>query len=224
MNDSGKIKQRIWLSVFPSIIFLTILWLIFLINISKIFPFDLKLLGILPHSLQGFLGILLAPLIHDSFSHILSNSIPILVLSWCFFYFYRDISYKVFGWLWLLSGLMTWIIGREAYHIGASGLIFALVFFLFISGIIRKYIPLVAISLLVVFLYGSTIWSMLPITEMVDKKISWESHLSGALSGVFIAMLYKNECPQKPIKIWDEDYETEVESEEEPENLNLNNQ
>lgn len=88
---------------------------------------------------------------------------------------------------------------------GASGLVFALLFFLFFSGLVRRYIPLVAVSLVVAFIYGSTVWSIFPITEWVDAAISWEGHLSGALSGLIFAIVFRNEGPQKPVTVWEED-------------------
>jgi membrane associated rhomboid family serine protease len=143
-------------------------------------------------------GILTEPLIHSGLRHLFSNSIPLIVLGWCLFYFYNEIGFAVMPVLWLLSGFFTWCIGRESWHIGASGLVYALSFFLFFSGIFRKYIPLMAVSLLVVFLYGSSLWNMFPVAEIVDPSISWEGHLSGAVSGLIGAAIFRHYGPQKP--------------------------
>jgi membrane associated rhomboid family serine protease len=103
------------------------------------------------------------------------------------------------------------LLGRESWHIGASGLIYALSFFLFFSGIFRKHIPLLAVSLLVAFLYGSMVWNMFPVAELVDSSVSWEGHLSGAISGLICAGIFKGYGPQKP----EEDEEEDEEEEEE---------
>ncbi len=93
---------------------------------------------------------------------------------------------------------------------GASGLIFGILFFLFFSGLFRGYIPLIAVSLIVAFIYGSTVWSIFPITELVDPAISWEGHLAGAIAGLFMAILFRKEGPQKPPVVWEEEEEDDV--------------
>jgi membrane associated rhomboid family serine protease len=103
----------------------------------------------------------------------------------------------------IVSGLILWVIGRDSWHIGASGLIYALAFFLFFSGIIRRYVPLIAISLIVALIYGNMIWHILP-WETHDP-ISWEGHLAGGIVGVFLSIFYRKVGPQKPVKIWDEE-------------------
>jgi membrane associated rhomboid family serine protease len=115
--------------------------------------------------------------------------------------------------LWLVSGFLTWSIGRESWHIGASGLVYALSFFLFFSGVFRKYIPLMAVSLLVVFLYGSTLWNMFPVAELVDPNVSWEGHLSGAVSGLACAVIFRKYGPQKPEEIEEEEGDNNEENE-----------
>jgi Uncharacterized membrane protein (homolog of Drosophila rhomboid) len=204
-------KKIFYASVFP-ILFVIVLWLTWLVQIN--IANDWMHLGVYPRETNGLLGILTSVFIHSSVGHLFSNTIPLLMLGWCLFYFYKDLSFIVLPCLWLLSGLFTWLIGREAWHVGASGLIFALSFFLFFSGIIRKYIPLMAVSLLVAFVYGSTIWSMLPIAEAYDPKLSWEGHLSGAIAGTFTALMFYKHGPQKPIEIEEEEDDEEEENNE----------
>jgi len=178
-------------------------------------------MGIYPRTLSGLLGILTEPLVHASAKHLFSNSIPLLALSWCLFYFYRDTGYTVFPTLWIFQGLMTWCIGRDSFHIGASGVIYGLAFFLFFSGIIRRYIPLMTISILVAFLYGSMVWYMMPAVELFEDNISWEGHLSGAVSGFVCAFAFRKYGPQKPEDPFehetDEEEVVEVEAEAETE-------
>ncbi len=198
-------KKRIWLALLPTIVFIAIVWIVFVVGYAHLFGCELSTLGILPREGRGLIGIIFSPLLHTSFSHLMSNTLPLLVLVWFLFYFYSKISFQALAYLWILSGLFTWIIGRSSYHLGASGLVFALLFFLFFSGLVRKYIPLVAVSLVVAFIYGSTVWSIFPITEWVDSSISWEGHLSGAIAGIILAIVFRNEGPQKPVKVWAEE-------------------
>lgn len=197
-----EVKRILYAFFFP-VLFIISLWLIF--GLEKGLGAEWHQLGIFPRKSEGLLGILTSPLIHSSLKHLFSNSVPLLVLGWCLFYFYKDLAYAVFPSLWILSGVFTWLIGRESWHIGASGIVYALSFFLFFSGIFRKYIPLMAVSLIVVFLYGSTVWNMFPIAELVDPNVSWEGHLAGAFSGLICAVIFKNYGPQAPKSFEDED-------------------
>jgi membrane associated rhomboid family serine protease len=115
------------------------------------------------------------------------------------FYFYSEVAVKVLFWTYLLTGFFVWIAGREAWHIGASGLVYGLASFLFFSGIIRRYYRLIALSLLIVFLYGSMVWGMLP---DLYKNVSWESHMLGFISGIILSVWYRNEGPQRPVYDW----------------------
>ena len=165
--------------------------------------------GIKPHSVEGLPGILFSPLIHGDWDHFFANALPMLVLGTALFYFYRDISLKVFVFIYLFTGLLLWVGGRTGtWHIGASGVIYGLGSFLFFSGVIRNYIPLIALSLVVVFLYGGLFWGMIPV--MWDLPYSWEAHLYGSVMGLILAILYRKDGPQKPVPFWfyEEDEET----------------
>jgi membrane associated rhomboid family serine protease len=167
-------------------------FLLWVIKISEIiFNINFSNFGILPGSVNGLPGILLAPLIHANIKHLFSNSLPILFLGSGIIYFYRNASYKVILIIYLGTGILDWLFARKAYHIGASGIIYGFVTFLFFSGIIRRDTRAVALALLVTFLYGSLIWGILPI----DSGISWESHLFGSIMGIFCAFLYKRSDP-----------------------------
>jgi len=201
---------------FPCIFVIT-LWLIHVWKLN--FHVDLHEWGVYPRTVFGLSGILTEPLVHANLKHLFSNSVPLLALCWFLFYFYRDLGYVVFPMLWILSGTFTWCIGREAWHIGASGLIYGLSFFLFFSGVFRRYIPLMALSILVVFLYGSTIWYMLPVAELIEENLSWEGHLSGAFSGFMCAALFRKYGPQRP----KDPFENEEEVEDEENEVNEEN-
>lgn len=207
-------KKRIWLALLPAIVFVALVWLSFLLDFSGALGTDMRRLGILPREAKGLMGILFSPFIHSSFSHLLSNSLPLLILICFHFYFYSKIAFKSFIFLWLISGFITWCIGRDAYHVGASGVVFSLVFFLFFSGLFRKYIPLIALSLIIAFVYGSSVWSIFPFAEYVDTKISWEAHLSGAVSGFIVSLIYRKYGPQKPEVVWEEEENEDDEMEQ----------
>ena len=175
--EKGKIVRSI---LYPSL-FVMLLWAVKFVEI--IFGIDFIRFGLYPRSYSGLIGVLTCPLIHSSFNHLFSNSIPLLVLGGITFYFYRPIAFSVFFWVYLMSGIWLWAAGREAYHVGASGLVYGFVAFLFFSGIFRKERKLLVLSLLVTFLYGSLIWGIFPIYP----QISWESHLLGSLAGIATA-------------------------------------
>ncbi|MDR0428051.1 MAG: rhomboid family intramembrane serine protease [Dysgonamonadaceae bacterium] len=198
-------KRLVYAFIFPCI-FVLILWLVFFLE--KGMAADWHHWGIYPRRLVGLKGVLTEPFIHSGVKHLFSNTLPLIILGWCLFYFYKGLSCVVFPVIWILSGMITWCIGRESWHIGASGLIYALSFFLFFSGIFRKYVPLLAVSLLVAFLYGSTLWNMLPIAVIIDPSVSWEGHLAGSVSGLVAAVIFRKEGPQKPIEMEDEEDDT----------------
>lgn len=203
-------RKKIWLTMIPPLVFAVVVWLVFLVDYSDAVSFRFSRLGIYPRQVSGLWGVVFSPFVHASFPHLLSNTLPLLILSWMLFYFYGQIAFRSFALLWLLSGLFTWIIGRDSYHVGISGLIFALAFFLFFSGIFRRHIPLVAVSMIVAFAYGSMVWSIFPFAEILDERVSWEAHLSGAVSGLLVAVAFRRRGPQKPPETWDEeDDETE---------------
>jgi membrane associated rhomboid family serine protease len=162
-----------------------LMWLVFWIEMR--FHTDFTKYGLLPRTTSGLLGIITSPFIHSGFSHLWSNTIPALILSTSLLYFYRSISTKVLIYGILFTGVLTWIIGRNSFHIGASGLVYMLASFLFFKGIFTRYYRLIALSLIVVFLYGSLIWYLFP----VDPTISWEGHSSGAVSGLLLAIWLK---------------------------------
>ncbi len=172
------------------IITLLIIWTVYFIEIK--FGFNFNKYGIYPKSFQGLRGVILSPFIHGSARHLFNNSMPLVVMLGCLYYFYKPIANKVLVIGLLLTGFLTWSFGRPSYHIGASGVIYFLVSFIFFSGIFRKYYRLVALSLVVVFLYGSMIWYIFP----VEEQISWEGHLSGFIVGFLFAIIFKNQGPQ----------------------------
>jgi len=178
------------------------MWLVMITGI--LFETDLSFLGTHPQELDGIPGILFSPFIHSDFKHLFNNSLPLLFLWTGVFYFYSEVAFKVSFWIYFLTGIFVWIAGRDAWHIGASGLVYGFASFLFFSGIIRRYFRLIALSLLVVFLYGSMVWGMVP---ELYKNVSWEAHMLGFVAGIIVAIWYRDEGPQNPVYEWMEEEE-----------------
>jgi len=217
MSDNTEIKaegsfyrKKFFLSLIIPVTFVFLMWLVKIVEI--LFEIDLSDLGIYPRSLKGLPGIIVSPLIHEDFTHLFNNSLPLLLLSIALFYFYSEIAIKISSITYILTGLLVWLWGREAWHIGASGLVYGLASFLFFSGLIRRYFRLIALSLLVVFLYGEMVWGLFP---GIYKNISWESHMLGFFSGILLAVWYRKEGPQRPVYEWMEEDVEEVEGVEE---------
>jgi membrane associated rhomboid family serine protease len=184
MKEAQKLKLKRSIFLIP-ILYVLSIWIIYWIEIQ--FSFNFNKYGVYPRTLKGFRGVFFTHFIHSNTGHIFNNSIPLFVLLSGLFYFYKEVAYKVLLLGGFLTGFLTWIIARESYHIGASGIVYLLFSFVFFSGIIRKHFRLVALSLIVIFLYGSMIWYVLPIKE----GMSWEGHLSGFLIGLFFAGIYR---------------------------------
>ena len=207
--------QRIMLATAVPLFLIFILFLLKIVEVGM--DWDFSHMGIYPLEKRGITGILTHPLIHSGFSHLLANTLPLFFLSWCLFYFYRGIAGLIFMIIWIGAGLLTFIIGKPGWHIGASGIIYGLAFFLFFSGLLRKHVPLIAISLLITFLYGGLVWNMFP--QFAKETTSWEGHLSGAITGTLCSIAFMKYGPQRPEPFADEEdideKEEEASSEEE---------
>jgi membrane associated rhomboid family serine protease len=175
--------------------FVVFLWFVYWLEIR--FDFDFVENGIYPRSFSGLQGVVFSPFIHSTIEHLYNNSIPLLVLLAALQFFYAKQSLPVIGYGILLSGIITWVIGRESYHVGASGLVYVLVSFIFFKGIQTKYYRLVALSLAVIIMYGGMVWYVFP---KVDDTISWEGHLAGLVSGFVLTIFYRTPEYSKAIK------------------------
>jgi len=196
----NKEKNRLLGSVTIPLILLFVMWMVKLVEV--VFKMNFAFLGTHPLHADGLPGIILMPFIHGSFNHLLANTGSFLVLSVALFYFYRDIAVKILVWIWLLSGIWVWFGGREAWHIGASGIIYGLASFLFVSGIIRKNTQLAALAMVVAFLYGSLVWGMFP-DFFPKENISWEGHLGGFVAGIILAVYFRKSGPQRKKYSWE---------------------
>ncbi len=200
LKESKILGKNIILSVILPAAFIFVLLMIKIIE--TFLDVDFTSLGIYPRTKEGLTGILTSPLIHGNWEHLINNALPLLILAWTLNYFYNQISIKVFLSIYFISGIFVWIFARGgAYHLGASGIIYGLVAFLMLSGVIRKNIHLLAITLLVTFLYGYLVWGIFPYKE----EVSWESHMSGAMLGLILAVIFRNQGPPSDPEIYDED-------------------
>ena len=193
---------------FVNAIFIPILLGIFMVIsflIEKGMNWDFHSAGVYPRRIENIWGIFTLIFVHSGWSHLVNNIISFIILGSLLYYFYSQIATKIMFFSYIFSGLILWFIGRDNWHIGASGLIYSLAFFLFFSGIIRKHVPLIAISLIVAFIYGSMVWHIFP--WQIQDPISWEGHLSGGIVGTILSIVYRKKGPQKPEKQWENEEE-----------------
>lgn len=200
-------KRQIINAIFIPGIIAIVMILSFLLE--KGMDWDFHTAGVYPRRIENIWGVFTLVFIHSGWNHLINNVISFLILGSFLFFFYKQIAPKILILSYIFSGLILWMIGRESWHIGASGLIYSLAFFLFFSGILRKYVPLIAISLIVAFVYGSMVWHIFP--WQTYDPVSWEGHLAGGLIGLCLSVWYRNEEPQKPVKEWEDEESDDIE-------------
>jgi membrane associated rhomboid family serine protease len=184
--------------------FAALLWWIKLVE--WLFDRSLAGFGVFPRDPLGLVGVLTAPLVHGSWQHLVSNTLPILVLGTLALYAYPKASRRALPFIWLLSGLGTWLIGRESAHIGASGLGHGLMFFLFTLGVLRWEPRAIAVALVTFLLYGGMLVTILP----REEGVSWEYHLAGAVAGFVAALLWRRLDPAPPRRKYSWEIEEEL--------------
>ena len=196
--SSEQARANFRLAVKIALGFVALVWIIQLLN----WGLDLRLerFGVRPRQLAGLPGILLAPLLHGGFSHLFANSLPLLVLGTVMLHLYPDSAVKVIPAVYLGPGIAVWLFAGGSVHIGASGLIYGLVSYILVGGVIRRDTRAVAASLLVCFLYGTLAWGVLPI----QPGVSWETHLAAALIGLALAIaLRRLDIPPRKRYAWE---------------------
>jgi membrane associated rhomboid family serine protease len=200
--------KRFILSLFPPAMIIVLFWLVWIFE--WVDGIDLYYYGIFPRRISGLVGIITSPFIHANFNHLINNTVPFFFLLTAIFFFYSKVALRVLLISYLATGSLVWLMARSSYHIGASGLVYSFASFVFFSGIVRRNINLLAISLLVIFVYGSMVWGIFP----YRPDMSWESHLMGMTVGAVLSILYRHEGPQ-PTKFIKDLEEEEVEDEHE---------
>ncbi len=197
MNTGTKSHPAYLQALTVPVAMVVIMWAVHLI--AGEFDLNLTPYGLKPRTILGIFGILTMPFLHGSYAHLLNNTGPVLILGWALYKFYPTLATRSLMSIWIISGFWLWVSGRPSFHIGASGIVYGLAAFLFLSGWLRFEKRVAALSLLVAFVYGSLWWGVLP----VDPTISWEGHFWGALAGFAMAVYFRKQGPQKPTYQWE---------------------
>jgi membrane associated rhomboid family serine protease len=192
-----------------AVFFAALLWTIHISAAALGFPVDG--FGIRPGELIALHGVLTAPLAHASFEHLISNTLPVLVLGTAMLYGFPRASKIALPLIWLASGLGVWLFARAGNHLGASGLTHGMMFFVFVMGVLRRDRPSMALAMIVFFLYGGMVWGILP----REPGVSFESHFFGAVAGVVAALVLRRRDPLPPRRKYEWEEETALEEEEE---------
>jgi membrane associated rhomboid family serine protease len=191
-TGSARSRANFRLAVLTSLGFVALIWLIPLLS----WGLELQRFGIRPREWIGLAGILVAPLLHADFNHLLANSLPLFVMGTAIFHLYPYSAFRVLPAVYLGPGILVWLFARGGDHIGASGIVYGLVSFVFVAGLIRRDRRAMAGSLLVAFMYGAMAWGVLPI----NPGVSWETHLAAALIGVVMAIALRHHDNPPPIR------------------------
>lgn len=200
-KEKNKILNAI---VYPGL-FIAVLGLVHFIQF--VFDVDWSNHGIYPRKWSGMLGVFTGPFLHGDYQHLFNNAVPLFILGSMLFYFYKELASRVVIWIFLMVGLWTWISARDAYHIGASGIVYGLFSFLLFSGFIRKHLQLIALSFFVIMVYGGMVWGIFPVKLLV----SFEAHLWGFVSGLVLALYFQKQGPQKKTYEWEDEEDEELE-------------
>lgn len=191
-NESGK--KRLLESLKLPVIFIMVIWAIHIYQ--YVFGLRWGFLGVYPRKVFGLKGIFTSPFIHGDFSHLFNNTIPFFVLSTMTIYFYRKVAVRSIAMIYILTGLAVWLLARETFHIGLSGVVFGLFGFVLGNGIFRRNIRSIVLALIVFLLYSGMLVGLFP----TEEGVSWESHASGFVIGLFTAYFYKEELEAEEIK------------------------
>jgi len=199
-TDPERARANFRLAVRIALGFVALIWFIQLLN----WGLDLGVedFGVRPRQLAGLPGILLAPLAHSGFAHLFANSPPLLVAGTTMLYLYPNAALRVFPTVYLGSGVAVWLFARGGVHVGASGLVYGLVSYIFVAGLIRRDRRAIAASLLVAFMYGALVWGVLPI----ERGVSWETHLAAGIIGVAMAFVLRRvDVPPRRRYSWEDE-------------------
>ena len=205
-TDSKRARENFRLAAMLSLGFVALLWLIPTLG----WGLELERFGVRPRQWIGLPGILVAPMLHAGFIHLIANSVPLLVLGTTILQLYPTAAFRVLPAIYLGPGIAVWLFAREGVHVGASGLVYGLVGYIFVAGLIRRDRRAIAASLLVAFMYGTLVWGVLPIRVAV----SWETHLAAALIGVSMAFMLKQRDNSPRIRYSWEDEENDTEEQQ----------
>ena len=201
-THSAHSRALLSLAVRLAIGFVALLWLIHLMNWGM--ALDPQPFGVRPREWLGLVGLVTAPLVHGDFAHLVANSVPLAAVGSAMLFLYPHSALRVLPAVYLGPGLIVWLFGRDSVHLGASGLVYGLVSYVFMAGLLRRDRRAIAASLLVILVYGSLAWGVLPI----DPRVSWETHLAAASIGVLMALaLRRFDVPPRKRYVWEDEIE-----------------
>lgn len=183
--EESRHKRSIFTAAKWPFYLLIVMWTL---EIMKHFlGFQFTTYGILPRYLSGLKGIITGPFIHGSFGHLINNSVPFLVGATMIIYFYRRVAFAAIVLIWILTGALVWMFAKPAFHIGASGVVYGMISYIFWAGIFNRDRQSIVLSLIVLFVYSGMFYGILP----TQPGVSWESHLLGGLVGILVAYLLR---------------------------------
>ena len=201
-TSSARARANFRLAFKIALGFVALIWLIDILNWAL--DLELQRFGVRPRQFAGLPGILLAPLLHGGPVHLIANSMPLLVLGTGMLYLYPNSALKVLLAVYLGPGIAVWLFAEGSVHVGSSGLVYGLVSYVFVAGLIRLDRRAIAASLLVCFLYGTLVWGVLPIRP----GVSWETHLAAALIGLLLAIALRHlDVPPRKRYSWEDETE-----------------
>src|SRR5438045_4691754 len=189
---SARASANFWLAAKLSLGFVALLWVIPLLG----WGLELEQFGVRPRQWIGLPGILVAPLLHAGFSHLSANTLPLIVLGTTMLHLYPSASLRVLPAVYLGPGIAVWLFARDGNHVGASGLVYGLISYVFVAGLIRRDRRAIAAALLVAFMYGAAVWGVLPF----QRGVSWETHLAAAMIGAAMAIAFRHRDRAPPIQ------------------------
>jgi membrane associated rhomboid family serine protease len=199
-TDSERARANFRLAVKLALGLVALLWFVQLLNWGL--GLGVQDFGVRPREWVGLPGILFAPLVHGGFAHLMANTLPLLILGTAMLYLYPNAALKVLPAVYLGPGVAVWLFARGGVHVGASGLIYGLVSYIFVAGLIRRDRRAIAASLLVSFLYGASVWGVFPI----ERGVSWETHLAAALIGLALAIALQHlDIPPRRRYSWEQE-------------------
>jgi membrane associated rhomboid family serine protease len=197
-TGSERTRANFWLAAKIALCFVALIWLIDALNWGL--DLELQRLGVRPRQLAGLSGILFAPLLHAGVAHLIANSLPMLVLGTAMLHLYPNSALRVLPAVYVGPGVAVWLFAGGGVHVGASGLVYGLVSYIFVAGLIRRDRRAIAASLLVSFMYGTLAWGVLPI----KPGVSWQTHLAAALIGVLMAIVLRHlDIPPRTRYTWE---------------------
>jgi membrane associated rhomboid family serine protease len=206
MMHQGSHRDGLHRPIFTAIGLVSVLWVLHLLRLTPLLDDPVGYYGIYPRRLFGLKGVLTSPLFHGGWRHLMSNSAPLLAMITVLYAFYRRVATPAFIAIYLLTGLAVWLFARPVWHVGASGVVYGLVSFVFWSGVFRRSLKSIVLALIVVMIYTPMFAGILPNQE----GISWESHLLGGIVGILVAWWFRSNLEKeelKPVYDWEEDSE-----------------